>query len=262
MKQIKRNKKHSSRISDSDYLFISLLTFFLGNSLLILILLPRPETTLGSPELVNQYSLNYEQSQISNEENSENIILLDKDKDEEDVVIEVTIEEEENDIKEELAADEVEVYQPIGIQYDLPYYANYNGFKSYMSYRAICLNGSNELYLQRNYAITDENGLRTINDRYCVAMGTYFNLSIGQYFDLVLANGTVIPCIMSDTKSDKHTDTNNVYTVHSNCCSEFIVDTNYLSQNVKNRGNISYVFEEWNSPVVSVIAYKENILTD
>ncbi len=261
MKQIKRNKKHSSRIDDSDYLFISLLTFFLSSSLIILILLPRPETTLGSPELVNQYSLNYEQSQISNEENSEDIILLDKDEEEEDVAIEVTI-EEENDIEEELAADEAEVYQPIGIQYDLPYYANYNGFKSYMSYRAICLNGSNELYLQRNYAITDENGLRTINDRYCVAMGTYFNLSIGQYFDLVLANGTVIPCIMSDTKSDKHTDTNNVYTVHSNCCSEFIVDTNYLSQNVKNRGNISYVFEEWNSPVVSVIAYEENILTD
>lgn len=259
MKQIKRNKKHSSRISDSSWLGTSLLTFFYGSSLLILMLLPRPETTLGSPELVNQYSLNYEQSQIPNEENSEDIILLEK---EENVTIEVTIEEEENDIEEELAADEEEVYQPIGIQYDLPYYTDYNGFKSYMSYRAICLNGSNELYLQRNYAITDENGLRIINNRYCVAMGTYFNLSIGQYFDLVLANGTVIPCIMSDTKSDKHTDSNNVYTVHSNCCSEFIVDTTYLSQNVKNRGNISYVFEEWNSPVVSVIAYEENILTD
>ena len=259
MKQIKRNKKHSSRMNDSDWLFIRLFTFFFGNSLLILMLLPRPETTLGSPELVNQYSLNYEQSQISNEENSEDIILLKEE--EENVTIEVTI-EEENDIEEELAADEEEVYQPIGIQYDLPYYASYNGFKSYMSYRAICLNGSNELYLQRNYAITDENGLRTINNRYCVAMGTYFNLSIGQYFDLVLANGTVIPCIMSDTKSDKHTDSNNVYTVHSNCCSEFIVDTNYLSQNVKNRGNISYVFEEWNSPVVSVIAYEKNILID
>ena len=255
MKQIKRNKKYSSRMNDSDWLFIRLFTFFFGNSLLILMLLPRPETTLGSPELVNQYSLNYEQSQISNEENSENIILLKEE--EENVTI-----EEENDIEEELAADEVEVYQPIGIQYDLPYYVNYNGFKSYMSYRAICLNGSNELYLQRNYAITDENGLRTINNRYCVAMGTYFNLSIGQYFDLVLVNGTVIPCIMSDTKSDKHTDSNNVYTVHSNCCSEFIVDTNYLSQNVKNRGNISYVFEEWNSPVVSVIAYEKNILMD
>ena len=260
MKQIKRNKKHSSRMNDSDWLFIRLFTFFFGNSLLILMLLPRPETTLGSPELVNQYSLNYEQSQISNEENSEDIILLEKE--EENVTIEVTIEEEENDIEEELAADEVEVYQPIGTEYDLPYYANYNGFKSYMSYKAICLNGSNELYLQRNYAVTDENGLRTINNRYCVAMGTYFNLSIGQYFDLVLANGTVIPCIMSDTKSDKHTDSNNVYTVHSNCCSEFIVDTNYLSQNVKNRGNISYVFEEWNSPVVSVIAYEKNILID
>lgn len=261
MKQIKRNKKHSSRISDSSWLGMSLLTFFYGSSLLILILmlLPRPETTLGSPELVNQYSLNYEQSQISNEENSEDIIPLEKEK--EEVTTEVTI-EEVNDIGEELAADEIEVYQPIGTEYDLPYYANYNGFKSYMSYKAICLNGSNELYLQRNYAVTDENGLRIIDNRYCVAMGTYFNLSIGQYFDLVLANGTVIPCIMSDTKSDRHTDTNNVYTIHSNCCSEFIVDTNYLSQNVKNRGNISYVFEEWNSPVVSVIAYEENILTD
>ena len=259
MKQIKRNKKYSSRMNDSDWLFMRLFTFFFGNSLLILMLLPRPETTLGSPELVNQYSLNYEQSQISNEENSEDIILLEEE--EENATIEVTI-EEENDIEEELAADEVEVYQPIGIQYNLPYYADYNGFKSYMSYRAICLNGSNELYLQRKYAITDENGLRIINNRYCVAMGTYFNLSIGQYFDLVLANGTVIPCIMSDTKSDKHTDSNNVYTVHSNCCSEFIVDTNYLSQNVKNRGNISYVFEEWNSPVVSIIAYEKNILID
>ena len=79
MKQIKRNKKHSSRMNDSDWLFMHLFTFFFGNSLLILMLLPRPETTLGSPELVNQYSLNYEQSQISNEENSEDIILLEEE---------------------------------------------------------------------------------------------------------------------------------------------------------------------------------------
>lgn len=253
MKQIKRNK-------NSDENGINILPLIIGAGILIALIRPRTEKTLGSPELVNQYSLNYEQSQTSSkvteyiniEESSEEIIEEEE---------KYTIVEDEN-IEEEIATDEEEVYQPIGIQYDLPYYASYNGFKSYMSYRAICLNGSNELYLQRNYAITDENGLRTINNRYCVAMGTYFNLSIGQYFDLVLANGTVIPCIMSDTKSDKHTDSNNVYTVHSNCCSEFIVDTNYLSQNVKNRGNISYVFEEWNSPVVSVIAYEKNILID
>lgn len=251
MKQIKRYK-------NSDENGISIFPLVIGAGMLIALIAPRTEKTLGSPELVNQYSLNYEQSQTSSkvteyiniEEPSEEIV----EEEEESTII------EDENIEEEVAADEVEVFQPIGTKYELPYYANYNGFKSYMSYTAICLKGSNELYLQQNYAYTDDYGIREVEGRYCVAMGTYFGLTVGQYFDLVLANGTVIPCIMSDTKSDKHTDKNNIYTVHSNCCSEFIVDMNYLSRNVKNRGDISYAFEEWNSPVVEVIVYEENIL--
>ena len=96
-----------------------------------------------------------------------------------------------------------------------------------------------------------------VNGRYCVAIGSHFGCKIGQYFDLILANGEVIPCIMADQKANKHTDSANIITTSTNCLSEFIVDRNALNRDAKRDGNISSCCEEWKSHVVKIRVYKK-----
>lgn len=150
-----------------------------------------------------------------------------------------------DDIAEEEASSEV-------------YYApNTSGFKSYMDYRAITCTGSNQYKLQQ-IATTNEYGVRTVDGRYCVAVGSHYTSEIGQYFDLVLVNGTVIPCVLSDQKANIHTDSNNVVTAHNGCMSEFVVDSGALSPDVTSRGNMSYCNPDFDSPVMKVIVYDKN----
>lgn len=139
--------------------------------------------------------------------------------------------------------------------FDLP---ESSGFKSFMDYRAITSTGSNQYKLQSMYAETGINGIRMVNGRYCVAVGSHFTSDIGQYFDLILANGTVIPCVLADQKANIHTDSNNIITAHNGCLSEFVVDTGYLNSTVKQRGDASYAEDGWDSPVVQIKVYNKN----
>lgn len=138
------------------------------------------------------------------------------------------------------------------------YLPNSSGFKSFMDYRAITATGSDQYRLQTLYAKTGANGIRMVNGRYCVAIGSRFSSDIGQYFDLILANGTVIPCVLADQKADVHTDSDNIITEHNGCLSEFVVSTEHLDTTVKQRGNVSYAEEGWNSPVVELKLYNYN----
>lgn len=143
------------------------------------------------------------------------------------------------------------------INYNIP---NNNGFKSYMSYDAITSESSNQYILQTNYAYTGNYGIRQVNGRYCVAIGTAFNADVGTYFDLILENGTVIQCIVGDIKADIDTEDNNVVTTSNGCVAEFIVDSNILNLNAKLLGDISECNEEWKSRVVTIRVYGKNIL--
>lgn len=140
--------------------------------------------------------------------------------------------------------------------YDAPYTS---GFKSYMDYRAITSTDSLQYVLQNEYAHTGNYGIRMVNDRYCIAVGSRFTSDIGQYIDLVLENGTVIPCILADQKADEHTDDGNIVTMHNGCMSEFVVDTDSLDHMAKICGDISYCENNWQSRVVKVKVYNENI---
>lgn len=144
-------------------------------------------------------------------------------------------------------------------EYDVP---DTNGFKSYMPYTSITDRTSLQYKLQNNYAYTGNYGIRMVNDRYCVALGTAFNAEIGTYVDLILENGEIISCILSDIKADIHTEDNNMITAHNGCISEFIVDKWALSEEVRIAGNISKCKEEWDSKVVKVIVYEENIFEE
>ena len=143
------------------------------------------------------------------------------------------------------------------IEYKIPHS---NGFKSYMGYKAITNKSSKQYLIQNTYAYTGDYGIRQVDGRFCVALGSYFGVNIGQYFDLVLKNGTIIPCIMGDAKANKDTDNNNLFTSANGCCSEFIVDSSALVKAAKNSGNISSVSEDWNSPVQYIRVYNINIL--
>lgn len=139
------------------------------------------------------------------------------------------------------------------------YYLNSNGFKSFMGYKAITSKSSSQYKIQYNYAYTGEFGIRQVNSRFCVALGSGVNARIGTYVDLVLENGTIINCILSDQKDDKHTLDDNLTTAANGCVSEFIVDSSALESLAAKMGDISYACEEWRSPVVEIRVYPFNI---
>lgn len=140
--------------------------------------------------------------------------------------------------------------------YDAP---NNSGFKSFMDYRTITNTESQQYKLQQHYAYTGEYGIRMADSRYIVAIGTYFTPDIGRYFDIILENGTVIPCILGDQKADADTDSNNIITKHNGCMSEFIVDSYALNKDVKFYGDMSYCLKEWDSPIKTIKVYNRNI---
>lgn len=143
------------------------------------------------------------------------------------------------------------------VESEIYYAPNTSGFKSFMDYRAITCTGSDQYKLQQ-IAETNEYGVRVVDGRYCVAVGSHYTSEIGQYFDLVLVNGTVIPCVLGDQKADIHTDSNNVVTEHNGCMSEFVVETDYLPSAVQSRGNMSYYNSDFDSPVMKVVVYDKN----
>lgn len=134
-----------------------------------------------------------------------------------------------------------------------------NGFKSFMPHSSITDKSSKQYKLQNDYAYTDESGFRKVDGRYCIAIGTAFNADIGDHADLILENGEIICVIIADLKADIHTDSKNIATKSNGCVSEFIVDSKQLNKYVKKHGDISHHKEEWNSPVIKIKIYNQNI---
>lgn len=143
------------------------------------------------------------------------------------------------------------------IEHDMPYN---NGFKSFMPYTTITDKTSQQYKLQYQYAYTGDYGIREVDGRYCIAVGTAFDVSVGTYVDLILENGTVLQCIIGDYKDDEDTDYTNIITKDNGCVSEFIVDMSILDSNIINAGDMSAIAETWNSKVVSIKIYNKNIL--
>lgn len=136
------------------------------------------------------------------------------------------------------------------------YYAPYNRIKSYMPYTAITSRSSAQWKLQQ-VAYTGIYGIRQVNGRFCIAVGSAYTSKIGQYIDLVLENGTVIPCILADQKANKDTNAENTITEHDGSLVEFVVDSGMLTGTVKRMGDISYATDSWNSMITKVIVYDE-----
>lgn len=127
-----------------------------------------------------------------------------------------------------------------------------SSFKAYMDYRTIT-NKNSEQYKLQELATTDDNGLRTINGKYLVALGTYYSDGCGEEFDVLLDSGKTIRVITGDIKQDIHTDDKNMMTkVTDTKCNilEFIVDTRMLDEKALRLGDVSCLGLEGN--IVSI----------
>lgn len=141
--------------------------------------------------------------------------------------------------------------------YNVPDKYKSKDMKSFMHYGKITYEVSPQYKLQR-YANTAPNGIRTVNGRYCIALGSYFTHEVGQYVDIVLENGMVLECILGDQKSDKHTDAAHIAHRSDGSVLEFVVDGSKIAQKCWTYGNMSYAHAEWKSPVAQVIVYDIN----
>lgn len=122
--------------------------------------------------------------------------------------------------------------------YEIPSAAS--AFKTYMDYTCITATGSPQYKLQQQ-AWTDENGLRRIDDYYCIALGSYYSKTIGDKFLITLSTGKQFKGILADQKADEDTDSNNQYTVYNGDMIEFIVKTSSLPSSVRISGDISSI---------------------
>ena len=143
------------------------------------------------------------------------------------------------------------------IKYNSKQIVGSSGFKSYMSYKAITKKDSNQYKLQQ-MAHTDYQGFRVYEGRYTVALGTGVGAKVGQFVDIVLQNGTHIPAVVGDIKSDKDTDESNIF-CNNGCCTELIVENEILISSVKISGDCSYANPDWQSPVVAINVLERNV---
>ncbi len=131
----------------------------------------------------------------------------------------------------------------------------YTGTKAY-EYASAITNKHSDAYKLKTMSSADEEGFYRYKDRYLVAIGTYFNAPVGTLITITLENGTQIPAVVGDIKSDAHTDENNVYSMSCICATEFIVDKSFKECS----GDVSDVMPGWDSKVVSISVYDLNVL--
>lgn len=108
-----------------------------------------------------------------------------------------------------------------------------------MDYKSITNKNSKQWQLQK-MAYTDSEGLRKINNRYLIAVGSYFTRDVGTEVDVYLNDGSTLPCIVGDAKDDRHTINGHSTGTHNDAI-EFIVEQSKLHSIAKKRGDCSFI---------------------
>lgn len=142
----------------------------------------------------------------------------------------------------EIVCEEVEVETETRNIITLPSIEE-NSFKTYMDYRMITDTSSKQWEMQQS-AYTDENGLRKIDDYYCVALGSGISDKLGNKFKITFESGETIKVIAADQKADRHTDSTNTYMDLGNGrinVLEFIVHTEKMPSIVRTMGDVSHM---------------------
>lgn len=123
---------------------------------------------------------------------------------------------------------------------------NVNGGTTFKSYEDASYITDNTSILQgklkQKYHMDYNSGVYMIDNRYCVAVGSYFTKIVGTKMDLVLLyknNTHILKCIAADSKSDQ--DTNMNHSVHKDgSVVEFVVNNKYISDKTRMMGDVSY----------------------
>ena len=131
-----------------------------------------------------------------------------------------------------------------------------NSFKSYMDCKYITDVKSAQYQFKYEY-LCSASGIMVVDNRYVIAIGSYYTTEIGCRIDLVMENGSIVPCIVGDCKADCHTDATNRQNPNGNVV-EFIVNTDSLSNETRLRGDCSYADERLSGEIQSIRVYTEN----
>lgn len=115
--------------------------------------------------------------------------------------------------------------------------------KTYMGYTAVTSKNSPQYKLLNSESCyTDPaTGLRMVDGRYCIAVGTAYCSTIGTKIDLVLSDGSVVKCILGDVKADCDTDPTNRFHATDGSVAEFIVDNNVFKKVKDSSGTVNWV---------------------
>lgn len=112
-------------------------------------------------------------------------------------------------------------------------------FKCYEDYRCITDTSSPQYELQQE-AWTDEEGLRRVDDYYCVALGSAYGSDIGTKYIVTMSTGQTLPVILADQKADR--DTVQGHTRDRNgAVIEFLVESETLPEAVRHAGDVSAI---------------------
>jgi len=134
-------------------------------------------------------------------------------------------------------------------------------FKPFTGYWAYNLKGSAQHKLQKVARTDERTGIRVVTDpygveRYCVALGTFWAGGhpehIGRCLDVVMVNGSVLPCVLADVKRQEDAK-GNKYGRINNDVLEFIVDERYLPSGVY--GDMQRAGAEFEGDVKEMIIY-------
>lgn len=87
-----------------------------------------------------------------------------------------------------------------------------NQYVTYMPIDAIKSPSSRQYKLVNSGLVhTDEDGFSRINEDYCIALGSYYGNIVGNRYMVEFENGEIITAVLTDAKSDLHTDSNKQY---------------------------------------------------
>ena len=133
-------------------------------------------------------------------------------------------------------------------------------FKSYED--ADCITDSTKLAqgrLKKKYYLDYSTGVYMVDNRYCIAVGSYYTKQVGAKIDLVLShNGRkhTLKCITADCKADKDTIDN--HRIHKDgSIVEFIVNTRSLPKMAQLMGDISYANKKFKGKIIQIRVYKK-----
>lgn len=136
-------------------------------------------------------------------------------------------------------------------------------WKPYARHTEITAKSSPQYKLQK-IAKTDSNGLRYVTDkngikRYCVALPVYWAggspSDIGRCFDVKMANGEVLHCVLGDVKQIKHSQNGEGKFGSRGELLEFQVEFSKLPKFMQNSSDISYFGGAFEGEAVEITVF-------